>query len=62
MSDSSSARPVSGNLSRGVDKEGFQQTVNPGVELHVGDAIALNLTLQVGSAAQSVTSKRERHW
>ena len=38
-----------------MDKEGFQQTVNPSVELHVGDAIALNFTLQVGSANQSVT-------
>src|ERR1022692_3852091 len=38
-----------------IDKEGFQQSINPGVELHVGDAIALNFTLQVGSASQSVT-------
>jgi hypothetical protein len=38
-----------------IDKEGFQQSVNPSVELHVGDAIALNFTLQVGSASQSVT-------
>jgi hypothetical protein len=38
-----------------VDKEGFQQSINPAVELHVGDAIALNFTLQVGSANQSVT-------
>jgi hypothetical protein len=38
-----------------VDKEGFQQSINPSVELHVGDSIALNFTMQVGSANQSVT-------
>jgi hypothetical protein len=38
-----------------VDKEGFQQSINPGVELHVGDSIALNFGLKVGSASQSVT-------
>jgi carboxypeptidase family protein len=36
-------------------KDGFEQAVRPGVELHVSDAISLNFSLQVGSAAQSVT-------
>jgi len=35
-------------------KDGFQQAVRPGVELHVSDVISLNFSLQVGSAAQSV--------
>ena len=36
-------------------KEGFQQAVRPGVELHVSDVISLNFSLQVGSMSQSVT-------
>lgn len=36
-------------------KEGFQQAIRPGVELHVSDVIGLNFSLQVGSMSQSVT-------
>ena len=36
-------------------KDGFQQAVRPGVELHVSDVISLNFSLQVGSVSQSVT-------
>ena len=36
-------------------KDGFQQAVRPGVELHVSDVIRLNFSLQVGSVDQSVT-------
>jgi len=36
-------------------KDGFQQAVEPGVELHVSDVIRLNFSLQVGSVAQRVT-------
>lgn len=36
-------------------KDGFQQVVRPGVELHVSDVTSLNFSLQVGSVAQSVT-------
>jgi len=36
-------------------KDGFQQAVRPGVELHVSDAVTLNFSLQVGSMSQSVT-------
>ncbi len=38
-------------------KEGFQQAVQPGVELHVSDVIRLNFSLQVGSVTQSVIVK-----
>ena len=38
-----------------ASKEGFQQLVRPGVELHVSDVITLNFPLQVGSVNQSVT-------
>ena len=38
-----------------VSKEGFQQLVRPGVELHVSDVITLNFPLQVGSVTQTVT-------
>jgi hypothetical protein len=37
-----------------VTKEGFQQLIRPGVELHVSDVIGLNFSLQVGSLSQSV--------
>jgi hypothetical protein len=36
-------------------KEGFQQAVRPGVELHVSDVVSLNFSLQVGLVTQSVT-------
>jgi Carboxypeptidase regulatory-like domain len=36
-------------------KDGFQQAVRPGVELHVSDVISVNFSLQVGSVDQSVT-------
>jgi hypothetical protein len=36
-------------------KDGFQQAIRPGVELHVSDSISLKFSLQVGSVAQSVT-------
>ena len=36
-------------------KDGFQQTVKPGVELHVADVIRLNFSLQVGSVTEKVT-------
>jgi hypothetical protein len=36
-------------------KDGFQQAVRPGVELHVSDVIGLSFSLQVGSVTQSVT-------
>jgi hypothetical protein len=36
-------------------KDGFQQAVRPGVELHVSDVVSLNYSLKVGSVAQSVT-------
>jgi hypothetical protein len=35
-------------------KDGFQQAVRPGVELHVSDVISLNFSLQLGSVDQSV--------
>ena len=38
-----------------VSKEGFQQVVRPGVELHVSDIIGLNFSLRVGSVTQMVT-------
>jgi len=38
-----------------VSKEGFQQLVRPGVELHVSDVIGLNFPLKVGSVTQTVT-------
>src|ERR1700692_4036780 len=37
-----------------VSKEGFQQVVRPGVELHVSDIIGLNFSLRVGSVTQMV--------
>jgi hypothetical protein len=37
-----------------VEKEGFEQVVKPGLELHVADSLAINFTLQVGSVSQSV--------
>jgi hypothetical protein len=36
-------------------KDGFQQAVRPGVELHVSDVISLNFSLQVGSVSHSLT-------
>jgi hypothetical protein len=44
-----------GNYQITASKEGFQQLVKPGVELHVLDVIALNLALQIGSVTQTVT-------
>ena len=38
-----------------ASKDGFQQLVRPGVELHVSDVITLNFPLQVGSVNQTVT-------
>ena len=38
-----------------ASKEGFQQVVRPGVELHVSDVITLNFPLQIGSVSQTVT-------
>jgi hypothetical protein len=35
-------------------KDGFQQVVRPGVELHVSDVISLNFSLQVGLVTQSL--------
>jgi hypothetical protein len=35
-------------------KDGFQQEVRPGVELHVSDVITLNFSLQVGLVTQSL--------
>jgi hypothetical protein len=46
-----------GTYSVTATKDGFQQAVRPGVELHVSDVISLNFLLQVGSAAESVTVK-----
>ena len=36
-------------------KDGFQQEVRPGVELHVSDVITLNFSLQVGLVTQTMT-------
>ena len=36
-------------------KNGFQQAVRPGVELHVSDVIGLNFSLQLGLVSQIVT-------
>ncbi len=36
-------------------KDGFQQAVRPGVELHVSDVVSLNFLLHLGSISQSVT-------
>jgi outer membrane receptor protein involved in Fe transport len=38
-----------------VEKEGFAQVNEPGIVLHLGDIIALNFALQIGSVTQSVT-------
>ena len=38
-----------------VEKEGFQQVVNTGLQLHAADNIEMNFALQVGSVSQSVT-------
>lgn len=38
-----------------VEKEGFQQIVNTGLQLHAADNIEMNFALQVGSVSQSVT-------
>ena len=42
-----------------VEKEGFEQVVKPGLELHVADSLAINFTLTVGSLSQSVTVSGE---
>ncbi|WP_263354543.1 TonB-dependent receptor [Acidicapsa acidisoli] len=44
-----------GRYSVTATKDGFQQAVEPGVELHVADVIRLNLSLQIGSVTQRVT-------
>ena len=44
-----------GTYQLAVSKEGFQQVVRPGVELHVSDIIGLNFSLRVGSVTQMVT-------
>jgi hypothetical protein len=36
-------------------KDGFQQVVRPGIELHVSDVITLNFSLQVGLVTQTMT-------
>jgi hypothetical protein len=36
-------------------KDGFQQAVRPGVELHVSDVISLNFSLRVGLVIQTMT-------
>ena len=36
-------------------KDGFQQAIRPGVELHVSDVISLNFSLQVGLVTQTMT-------
>jgi hypothetical protein len=38
-----------------VQKQGFEEIVNSGLDLHVADSISLNFTLRVGSISQSVT-------
>jgi hypothetical protein len=38
-----------------VQKQGFEEIVNSGLDLHVADSISLNFTLKVGSISQSVT-------
>ena len=43
-----------------MEKEGFEQVVQPNIELHVADILALNFALQVGSVAQSVTVVSEQ--
>jgi hypothetical protein len=35
-------------------KDGFQQTVRPGVELHVSEIVSVNFSLEVGSVTQRV--------
>jgi hypothetical protein len=42
-------------------KDGFQQAVRPGVELHVSDVISLNFSLQIGSVSQIVTVEGGAH-
>jgi outer membrane receptor protein involved in Fe transport len=38
-----------------VQKQGFEEIIKPGVELHVSDIVAINFALEVGSVTQSVT-------
>jgi hypothetical protein len=44
-----------GTYSVTATKEGFQQAVRPGVELHVSEVVSLNFSLQIGSVIQSMT-------
>ena len=38
-----------------VSKQGFKSEVKDGIELHVGDQVGLNFTLQVGAVSENVT-------
>ena len=38
-----------------VTKEGFQQIIQAGIELHVADSVAVNFAMALGSVTQSVT-------
>src|SRR6266571_1226538 len=44
-----------GNYKIEVEKQGFKSIVKPDVVLHVQDAIAINFTMAIGSASESVT-------
>jgi hypothetical protein len=43
-----------GNYRLSAEKDGFERALVPGIDLHVGDSVAMNFTLQPGSLAQSV--------
>jgi hypothetical protein len=44
-----------GNYKIEVEKQGFKSIVKPDIVLHVQDAIAINFTMAVGSASESIT-------
>lgn len=44
-----------GNYEFSVSKRGFKVILNPGVMLHLGDALSMNFTMQVGDVAETVT-------
>src|SRR6266478_615944 len=44
-----------GNYEFSVSKRGFKVILKPGVTLHVGDAVSLNFTMQVGDAKETIT-------
>jgi hypothetical protein len=44
-----------GNYKIEVEKQGFKSIVKPDVVLHVQDAVAINFTMAVGSASESIT-------